>query len=419
MDLNDVLRTLRLEPHAETLTPEWEAAQRVRPERLPFLDPAFIARAARAIQLPPEPAELLLTIGRLVEQQPALSALAWYCHFCLFEHAGHSRRLIGRWPSLAGVLPEAGDLFYLLVLLSGLPRVEAFHRERAIPRDIVQATLADASLWVEEYRREHGRWGLAPRLLNWLMNHFRGELYRLGRLQFAPGPFWGDLVAYRHRKTRAVLALSAAGIRYRSDGQIDGAGGVRDPEGAWIAELEVTDSEVVGYPIAPTGAAVRRPVRLSLAEWQRVLSRGDPALHIHVPAGSPMDFAACGDSFRAALDFFPRYFPDRPFTAFCCGSWFLDPQFERLLPAHSNIVRFLQEMYVFPIASDERSALERVFGFGRVPSDLRQAPRDTTLRRAIIDHLLGGGHLHGGGAFLLVDDLAWGEQVYRRQAMPG
>ena len=62
--------------------------------------------------------------------------------------------------------------------------------------------------------------------------------------------------------------------------------------------------------------------------------------------------------------------------------------------------------------------LDRVFD--GVPEDLTHAPRNTTLQRALLDHVLGGQKLRpiGGGCFLLPEDLNWGAQVYRRQTFP-
>ncbi len=124
-----------------------------------------------------------------------------------------------------------------------------------------------------------------------------------------------------------------------------------------------------------------------------------------------MDFDACGESFRLAADFFPRYFPDRPFKGFCCCSWLLNTQFQDMLPPASNIVRFQGEFYLFPIHSGGRSGFERIFG--RDFQDLSEAPRDTTLRRAVLDHLQAGDYLRNGGALLFAEDLDWGKQVYR------
>jgi hypothetical protein len=83
-----------------------------------------------------------------------------------------------------------------------------------------------------------------------------------------------------------------------------------------------------------------------------------------------------------------------------------------MLPPDSNIVRFQKEFYLFPIFSGGRSGFERIFGGDF--RDLSKAPRDTTLRRAVLGHLEAGGYLRGGGALLFAEDLDWGAQVYRK-----
>jgi hypothetical protein len=58
--------------------------------------------------------------------------------------------------------------------------------------------------------------------------------------------------------------------------------------------------------------------------------------------------------------------------------------------------------------------LHFIFGSGDV--DLKTAPRDTSLRRALLDHVAADGRLIGGGMFLLLEDFQYyGEQVYRNQ----
>jgi hypothetical protein len=139
-------------------------------------------------------------------------------------------------------------------------------------------------------------------------------------------------------------------------------------------------------------------------------------LQLHIPDGSPMAFDACGESFRQALAFFPRHFPEHRFRAFACSSWLLDAQLQDLLPSASNLVRFQREVYLLPAPGDGRSTLERVFG--RVPERFDQAPQQTTLQRALVAHLAAGRHLRNGRCFLLRDDVRWGSQVYLRQARP-
>jgi len=376
---------------------------------LPFLEPQFVASACAELEFPEEVRSALGKLTRRVAADPALRAIAWHGVRSLYgAHAVPTQ--MQNWPSLVSALGPEGDLFYMLVALANLPELGRIYRQRGIPRKVAHDTRADVLRWLEADRAEHGAWGLAPRSLPYVAYTLTGARYHLVRLQFQPGPFRSRVRVYRHR-SGAVLALAEAGVRFRADGQLFGAGGLPAAESDWMAQFEQTDHLVRGMPILPLGRAVQQPVELKLEEWQLVLSRGDPVLQIHIPAGRPMDFDLCGESFREALRFFPTYSPDTPFLAFACSSWLLDNQFEQLLPSTSNIVRFMQEQYLLPGGSDNRVTLERVFG--KVPTELRQAPRDTTLRRAIIDHLLIGGHLHAGASFLLTDDVQWGEQVYR------
>jgi len=231
-----------------------------------------------------------------------------------------------------------------------------------------------------------------------------------------PGVFRGGLRAFRHRTQRTVLALCESGQRYRADGQRDGAGRVEDPEGAWESVLRTEGDEIVGQPILPVGRACRETVRLPAAEWRQALAPGDPVLEIHIPAGPPMDYAACAVSIRRAIEFFPRHFPDRPFVAFVCSSWILDAQFEALLPPTSNLVRFQKEVYLYPVRSSGDSTLETVFG--SVCRDPAALPRETTMQRAFARHLEQGGHFRGGGCFLFPCDFRWGSRFYRRQRLP-
>jgi GNAT-like C-terminal domain/N-acyltransferase N-terminal domain len=422
MELEEVMSTLGVSECAEVFAPDWDRRMHGMPAGpLPFLTPEYVAWACREAYLPGAITDAVSSAARRVAADETLRALAWYCHASLFgTEAG--RPNVRDWPLLTAALDRDAGLFYVLVLLAGTPRMQALHRQRGIPVDVVRATVLDLKLQLEreDYFQEYGHWGISPRILGWLLHHWRGDLYRLGRLQFVPGRFHGRLRAFRHRRRGApegpvpVVALSEEGVRYRGDGQVDGAGGVSDAEGGWTATLSGTDRGIEGFPLAPWGRALREPTHLAADEWLSALAPGDGVLEIHIAAGSPMDFEACGDSLRRALEFFPRHFPDRPFVGFVCGSWILDAQFQQLLPASSNLVRFQREVYLFPGRSGSGTTIRTVFGRGLTLEDLPRFPRETTMQRAFAGHLAAGGHFRGGGCFLLKEDLAWGRQVYRR-----
>jgi hypothetical protein len=109
-------------------------------------------------------------------------------------------------------------------------------------------------------------------------------------------------------------------------------------------------------------------------------------LNIHIPEGGTLTPAAVDASLARGRELFPQHAEAR------CSSWLLDPQLALLLPPGSNIVSFQRRFE--PIANEgvEPRVLEYVFH--AFEPDLERLPRDTTLQRAIVDHLRGGGHLH-------------------------
>ena len=113
----------------------------------------------------------------------------------------------------------------------------------------------------------------------------------------------------------------------------------------------------------------------------------DGFLAIHIPEeGGPLAPAAVDASLVRAREIFPEHTDAR------CSSWLLDPQLATLLPAGSNIVSFQRRFEPDADEGVEPRVLE--FVFHTLDPDLGPLPRDTTLQRAIVDHLRGGGHLH-------------------------
>ena len=424
MRLEDVAAALGIDETArEALAPGWEESQAEMPsDPLPFLDPETVEEACRAALVSEEVAAAARAFAPRIQQDKALCALAWHYRWCLYPTARHDWGRVWRWPDLEGVLGNDRGLFFLIVLLSNLPAVQELHRRHRVPDDVVRETLLDLQLWLDHERQRHPEMpcSLGPGNLAWLSNHFRGQLFRLGRLQFQFAECGYPIRVYRHRESGLVVAVSQAGVRYEANGGRDGAAEAEAP-GAWVAELTETEGEVIAHPIRPTGHALREQVRLDKREWEQALGPGDPVLNLHIPAGSPLTHESCGESFRRAVAFFPRHFPERPYRAFLCGSWLLDAQIEDLLGPDSNIVRFQRELYLFPIPLHSRYLLSRVFGEEtQEPEQVAAAPQRTAFQRALAAHLEAGRPLRpaGGGCFLLPEDLRWGEQVYRRQELP-
>lgn len=75
----------------------------------------------------------------------------------------------------AGFLP-------LAVLAHLADHALELNAKRGISKDITVATLKDVNVWLENYETQYGRLGLGE--FSWLIYHYTGDLFRLGRLQF-------------------------------------------------------------------------------------------------------------------------------------------------------------------------------------------------------------------------------------------
>ena len=409
MDLREVRSQLDLDYDYETLPVDWAVSQENAPRgRAPFLNHDEILRAYRDARVPEAAHAAFTKAAARVRETPCLAALLWHCHYQLFVKGSNApaTRIA---PDPKAALGDLSGMFRALVMLSGVPNMLRRHAERKIPETITAHTLEDLALWMEEYHRTHnGVWGLAQ--LGWLTNHLTGRLYRVGRLQFIARKFSVPLEVFRHRKTGRVCALSLAGIRYRADGQVDGTNDLYDPRGAWLSRLDRTQEAVTGNWVSPDSAAHREPVALPRADWEPALDAESTVLEIHMAAGSPLGYDECGASVSEGLDFFRRHFPEDEYAGLQCVSWLLDPQLQAVLPETSNIVRFMREFYLFPLVTDAGQACERAFD--QYPLNLRDAPRETSLQRALLTHVESGGRFRCGGCFMLARDLDWGSRIY-------
>lgn len=334
----------------------------------------------------------------MIRSNPSLRRFAWHRHYQLFHVDRECIEEVYDWMGGLEMMGELAPMLPAVMALSGIHHMREFHAAQGIPSDIGDVLLPEIGLWMRDHYTRYGTWGLTH--LCWLVYHLYGMLYQLGRLQFVPGPCLLNVRVFKNTQNGEIITLSNPGITYRNDGQIDGMNGVHDPD-AWVSELGIADDLIRGNSIDDRGNALRETVQLKTSEWEQVLATGDPILEVHVYAGDPLDYDRCRESYDLAKEFFPRYFPNKPFRGFACGSWLLDPNLEKLLPADSNIVRFQMDYRRIPMPGGDWQTFERVFG--SKTDDLASLPRDTSLRRAIRDHLISGNQMWFSGGFILAD----------------
>ncbi|MEV6484206.1 acyltransferase domain-containing protein [Streptomyces sp. NPDC051576] len=156
------------------------------------------------LAVPHEDINELVRLRRVLARDTGAMRLLEECAGELVKDIGEH----GHWTRLTELLlarlpeapPEIGAYFSVYVFVAALPSTRAYHRERGIPADVSRRTLADLGRNIAVHRRQYGGGGVP--FPQWLVPHFRGELYQLGRLQFERARL-GE---------RTAEALTAAGL---------------------------------------------------------------------------------------------------------------------------------------------------------------------------------------------------------------
>lgn len=303
------------------------------------------------------------------------------------------------------------SLFYLLAYMAALPYAEQEYQRRGISNEIFNATMQDIRIKLCDTSDLAGYWRFSH--FPWIWHHLAGDIFWLGRLQYILKPYDGHARAFRHRRTGQIRLLCGSGIDLRADGYALGAGGEQIGETPWRAAYEESLQGWRGHLVDPRGYALRSETFLSRAEWELALQAEDLILDIHIPRGKDLTIQDCRDSLQQAVDFFQQQAPDRPAKAFFCHTWMLSPQLQEFLPQTSRIVQFQREFYKYPHPGGLHFLWEFVFG-ERYP-DVNTAPRDTSLRRAVLDWLAEGKEIFDLPGLIFHEPQEWGTQPYAHQ----
>ncbi len=410
MTIRETLAELGEDRVPESLSEDWATSMNEMPSDLAcLLDPKVIAESRAFAGLPASMDALLGETLAAIQESPALKRLFWHTYRCAY--LGSHFPSFEDWPALENALGGKRRLFYLIVALDSIPLTRTRHRKLHVSKKITLDTCRDIALKCESCAiLEPNLPGLQPHELNWLRRHVNGEVFTLGRFQYGRYPYRGGAEVFRNDTDDQVLALAPPDQRYDAHGFQLSDGEPLSP-GGWISRLTVGEGDIRGHPISPRGFVLPTEITLPAGLWRRILSTGDPVLEIHIPAGGEMTPDKCLASLKQADRFYRKIFSGRLFRAFVCYGWCLGPRMNDILHPSSNIIRFRRQGYLFPVCDSSNGSLRFIFGTDTPAT--QPVPRDTRLRRNIIEYLEQGGNLTNGAMFLLPEDLPrYGNEPY-------
>lgn len=402
----------------------------------------------RRLNYPQEAIDALQAVASLVRGDPELSAI--------FAEFHERTALRGEWHREWADLPvderveaklgQRASLFYLLAYMAALPYVEVRYRQLGINRVVFHDTMKDFLNYLGDFYDLHGYWGYSN--YAWIWRHLTCELFRLGRLQYMLLPFPHGVTAFQRKRVAGrraqgpaptgvsslarvsnrpgvdgdlpdldILLLADPERPLRTDGNAYGIGQFPGddeplPPEVWKPVFEASEAGWRGHLVTPYGVVQSPPVFLPRLDWDLILQKGDTVLDLHIPRKDPLTVETCRDSFQQAVEFFPRIYPDRPFKALYCHTWFFTIQLQTMLQPESKIVQFQREFYLYPYPGSVGYLWS--FVFGEKNFDPYTAPRDTTLRRAVLDWMDQGKEIFDLPGVLFHSPQEWGTQPYMR-----
>jgi hypothetical protein len=411
MNLETVFSILHIEDkYLPLLSPDWEqSVASFAFQSNDYLTFSQISQNRQWCQVEDDVDPLLQSIITQIENKRELALLTWHCFQTLSKYP-NSESLI-RWPKLEAVFEEHCGVFYLLVALAAIPLIKKVHQQIDIPEKITQETCFQLKCFCDNHRiAQNGKPGILMQQFFWLRHYIDGVLFRIGRLEYRLWDWPGEVEVYRNISTKKTIALIADGTRLNLEGFV----AFDDDQNTISATLIESEQLIRGFPVSPRGFVILKETALQRKEWQKVLSKGQIYLDMHIPAGGGMTLERCFQSMIHSFDFFKTYFPEQHPAAIGCISWIFNTQLETGLP-NSNLANLMKELYLFPVVSSGKDGI--FFVFYKDYHELTFTPKKTRLQKALLGVLESGKKLRSGGMFILKEDLdEFGKQIYRKEA---
>ncbi len=141
-------------------------------------------------------------------------------------------------------------------------------------------------------------------------------------------------------------------------------------------------------------------------DYERAEHNGKNAVGVHIPSGTKLDVASNLRSFKGALDFFDKYYPELNMSGMVCESWLLSPQVEEVMGKKTNISRFGDMFDRFDIGDTKGNAVFRfVYGFSEPYPSVDELPENTILQRRLKEYMKAGKRVYAYGGFISREDV--------------
>lgn len=215
----------------------------------------------------------------------------------------------------------------MIETIAHLEILQKAYEEKGIPLTYFYRSIYDLSYRIERYYNHHGSYGLSERDIRWLSPIFQMEIFDIGVLRFQISHFS-------------------------------------------FAEIERSDHEYM--PLSD--------------QWKKEIPEGTPIITLHIMKGAAIQKEKVLSSFKEAIDFFDRYFPDHDYELFVCRTWLIYKPIQTLLPEDSNITAFANLFTIIAQNQNTKQALERIYGTSDL-EEIEKMEKQSSLQKKVYRHL--------------------------------
>lgn len=138
--------------------------------------------------------------------------------------------------------------------------------------------------------------------------------------------------------------------------------------------------------------------RINDFEYETSKHEGKDIINIHIPAKTKLDVCENLKSFKGALEFFDKFYPEFKMIGLKCESWLLSRQIEEVMEGPTNISRFGDMFDHYDIGDEWGDAVFRfVYNFAAPYPPVEDVPENTTLQKKLKAYMLLGKRVYAMG----------------------
>ena len=286
----------------------------------------------------------------------------------------------------ADMTDEQNDTLPIFGLLYCVPKMIGELKKKGLTDEIIHDTCNMFENQMQDFIDLNGHYGISD-YVAWMKRFLDCKIIRIGRFNFEYGKAFSNRYVFYNGERLEVFSEN---ITYHSSGKMLGSVGCLDENGSFTPDVKETDDEFIGCPLH-NGFCEKTPVALKKSEWKKIISPGDPVIHLHIPSGGRLDPVEGEKDILRAYSIFKKSYGQ--VNGLMAESWIMSEELVELIGKPSGLTWFARLFRTFPFKCRGNDVFEYLYLLP--PSTpLETLPEKSSLQKKVKDYLIKGNHIY-------------------------